>query len=220
MYQECINYYVRNVRNKKNGNLLSISTQEQRALELKEFCDIVTQTLTPENLDVTLAEYKQSLSGKYLPDTLSRRISHAREFAEAIMKGDIIMNDNTEIYNYSTDTQGQDLAEAVNADTNAPEANDTATQEAHSISVNAPETKRPVGRPKNTSSQDKKFFNLQLPPDMRNKLDILAMYDECSITDIILTATTEYINARHEDIQYQIEYVQRKKERNASRYTQ
>lgn len=207
MYQECINYHVRNVRNEKTGELLSEGTQDLRAKELKEFCEFVTQPLTAENLEITLADYEQLISSKLNKETLKRRIKNARKFAEAITKGDIIMNEN------ATDTQGQDLAEAN-------ETASTDIQETQSSTVNAPETKRPVGRPKNTSSQDKKFFNLQLPPDMRNNLDILAMYDECSITDIILCAIAEYINVRNEDIQYQIEYVQRKKERNAMRYTQ
>ena len=218
MYQECINYYVRNVRNKKNGNLLSISTQEQRALELKEFCDIVTQTLTPENLDVTLAEYKQSLSGKYLPDTLSRRISHAREFAEAITKGDIIiMNDNI------TDIQDMDLAksEGINQEVIQPEANSGAqiveaeitgstaleaendsTQESQIIPVNAP--KRNAGRPKRSDGIENRNnrFNLQLQPSLRKNLDILAEYDNCSATDIISRILEQYINRRIDDINY------------------
>ena len=211
MYQECINYHVRNVRNEKTGELLSEGTQELRAKELKEFCEFVTQPLTAENLEITLADYEQFISSKLNKDTIKRRIKNARKFVEAITKGDIIMNDN------ATENQGQDLAGAF---TELDEQPNTDIQEPQTLTVNAPETKRPVGRPKNTSSQDKKFFNLQIPPDMRNNLDILAMYDECSITDIILTAIAEYINVRNEDIQYQIEYVQRKKERNARRYTQ
>lgn len=114
-------------------------------------------------------------------------------------------------------TDNQDLAGAL---TELDEQGSTDIQEPQILTVNAPETKRSVGRPKSNSSQDKKFFNLQLQHDMRNNLDILANYDECSITDIILCAIQEYINMRNEDIQYQIEYVQRKKERNARRYTQ
>ena len=183
MYQECINYYVCNVRNKKNGELLSQSTQEQRALELNEFCEFVTQSLTAENLDITLAEYKQSLNGKYLPETLNRRVLHAREFAQAILKGDNIMNDNV------------------------IEANETANtdiQEAQSFTVNAPETKRNAGRPKRSDGIENRNnrFNLQLQPSIRKKLDILAEYDNCSATDIISRILEQYINTRIDDINY------------------
>ena len=180
---------MRNIRNKKNGELLSQSTQKQRALELKEFCEFVTQSLTPENLDATLAEYKQSLNGKYLPDTLNRRVSHAREFAQAILKGDIIMNDNA-----------TDIQEAVTQEINTP---DTGTQETSSITVNAPEHKR-LGRPKRSDGIENRNnrFNLQLQPSMRKKLNILAEYDNCSATDIISRILEQYINTRIDNINY------------------
>ena len=127
-------------------------------------------------------------------------------------------------------TDNQDLAGALTEHDEQPstdiqepqtvEAENDSMQEAQTHTVNEAESKRPVGRPKSASTQDKKFFNLQLPPNMRNDLDILALYDECSITDIILTATAEYINMRREDIDYQIQYTEQKKIRKAKRYTQ
>ena len=93
-------------------------------------------------------------------------------------------------------------AEAVNTDNNAPEANDMATHKAQSITMNAP--KRTVGRPKRSDGIENRNnrFNLQLQPSLRKNLDILAEYDNCSATDIIVRVLEQYINTRIDDINY------------------
>lgn len=75
------------------------------------------------------------------------------------------------------------------------------------------------GRPKITDRQRKEGFNLQLEPSVRENLNILAEYDECSATEFITNLIKQAINARHEDIEYMLKIKQELRERKAQRNT-
>lgn len=190
MYHEHINCYVRNVRNEKTGELLSESTQGLRAKELKEFCDFLTQPLTAENLEATLADYEQSIKNKLDVNTIKRRIKNARKFAEAITKGDFIMNDN------STETQGQDLA--------TPE---TITQEAITQTVNEAETKRPVavsskqGRKKSGNEKKTAKIMIYVEPSLLTDIQDLAYANRSSMVTLITGILEDYISANHDKLE-------------------
>ena len=199
MYQECINYYVCNVRNKKNGELLSQSTQEQRALELNEFCEFVTQSLTAENLDVTLAEYKQSLNGKYLPETLNRRVLHAREFAQTILKGDNIMNDNVINDNVieANETTNTELDDQHSTD--IQQAQTDSTQEAQSLTVNAPEDKQ--GRKRTGKEKKTAKIMIYVEPSLLADIQDLAYSNRSSMVTLITGILEDYISANQDRLQ-------------------
>ena len=192
MYQECINYHVRNVRNEKTGELLSEGTQDLRAKELKEFCEFVTQPLTAENLEITLADYEQLISCKLNKETLKRRIKNARKFAEAITKGDIIMNEN------ATDTQGQ--------------ANETASPDIQT--VNAPEDTKEnntVNEPENNSNGtnnkksgrkkiygDREKLTLYISKELANAISCISKAKNISMSNYAVNILEQEISKKKE----------------------
>lgn len=140
--------------------------------------------ITPDS-EIFYHELEQRFRDKNISDaeiqTHIERVKELINFAKG-MKGDDTMPENEDIMQVEPATE----AEAVIT----PEPFEPARR----------------GRPKNTDGKRKEGFNLQIEPALREKLNILAEYDECSATEFITHLIEQAINARHEDIEYVLNY--------------